>query len=246
MEDDKKLMELSACFPPGLLPLERATELMDTLGISVARYALAEGKAELERVAEAVGFPMVMKVESPDIAHKSDVGGVRVGLQNIDEVKLAHEDMMAAVSQRAPNARVSGVALHEQLSGTELVVGASRDPQFGAVVMVGIGGVTVEVYEDVAFRVAPFGPKEALCAIGELDGQTLLAGFRGSEPVDRDALARVMVAVGNMMVLCEQIAEIDLNPLMGGADGVCAADVRVVVGRHEGVSSGARQGAGAR
>jgi acetyl-CoA synthetase (ADP-forming) len=225
-----ELGELAACFEPGVLSLTRATALLEQLKIPMAKWVLVDEPDKLAEAGREIGFPLVMKVESSDITHKTDVGGVWAGIRGSQELESAHAAMLEMVRKNQPSARIVGVTLHEQLTGTELVIGASRDPQFGPAVMVGIGGVNVEVYRDVSFRVAPFDLEEALCAISELQGERFLTGFRGAEPVDRESLARAMVAVGNMMVICPDIAEIDLNPVMGNSRGVCAADVRVVVG----------------
>ncbi len=213
----------------GLLAHEAAAELLELVGLRAARWKLCRSAEEAVEAARRLGWPVVLKVASPDVVHKSDVGGVVVGIEGAEAVRAAYERILAQVGRRVPEARLEGVTVHEMLQGPELVLGASRDPQFGPVVMVGVGGVLVELYRDVAFRVAPFEVDEALAAVSELKGQKLLEGFRGLPAVDRQELAGLMVGLGRLMLAESRIAEVDVNPLVGTERGLVAADLRVVV-----------------
>lgn len=230
MDATEELTALFAGFEPGVLADVQAYALLRALGISAAKWVQVTDEADLVAAGKAVGYPLVMKIDSPQITHKSDVGGVQLGIANSEALQAAHAEMMERVRRNAPKVEISGVMLQEQLTGVELAIGGNRDAQFGPLVMVGVGGVAIEVYRDVAFRVAPFEPAEACEAIGELAAQPLLDGFRGGDPIDRKRLAQMMVAVGNMMVRCPQIKEIDINPLVATGQGLRAVDARVVVG----------------
>jgi len=176
--------------------------------------------------------PFVAKVLSEDIIHKSDAGGVRLGLQDEGQVRAAIEAMMRVPAIAA--ARLDGFLVEEMARpGTEIVVGALRDPQFGATVMVGLGGVLVEILKDVAFRVCPITNQDACAMLDQLRGAALLNGARGRAPVDRAALIRVLMAVGGaegLIVRHEEIAEIDINPIIANEDGLVAVDARFILG----------------
>ncbi len=230
---------------PGLLDLETCTQILETAGIKIVLWRLVEsGPRELDKVSgdldKALGeldkasselsFPLVMKIDSPDITHKSDVGGVITGLTDKGEVRRAYNEMMNRVRLERPDAKVRGVTLHEFAEGVELVLGMSRDPQFGPVVMVGMGGVFVEVLQDLAFRIAPFPRDEALAALDELRSKEILGGYRGGYVVDAELVADAMVALGDLAVKVPAIKEVDLNPMMATGSRVVAADVRIVKG----------------
>ncbi|MCG0239990.1 MAG: acetate--CoA ligase family protein [Firmicutes bacterium] len=180
--------------------------------------------------ADELGYPVVLKVVSPQILHKSDVGGVKLNLRDRDAVARAYHDLMARVRSAAPAAEIAGVLVTPFVTGgTETIVGLVRDPQFGPVVMFGLGGIYAEVFRDVRFRVAPFSREEALRMIGETRVSALLRGFRGSPPLDVEALADLLVAVGEIGLRNPPIAEMDLNPVRVLERGLAVLDARVVL-----------------
>ncbi len=213
----------------GLLSLEQACRLVEAVGLEVAGWKKAGSVDEAVAAAGELGWPVVMKVASRDVVHKSDSGGVETGLKDEDAVRSAYQNILDRVSAAVPGAKIDGVTVHRQVSGVELVLGASKDPQFGPSVMVGVGGVLVELYQDVVFRVAPFGRDEALAALSELKGAKLLDGFRGADPVDKNAVADAAAALSELVAACPRIREVDLNPIFARADSVVAADLRIVV-----------------
>jgi acetyltransferase len=172
--------------------------------------------------AVGLGFPVVAKALHPELVHKSDRGGVRVGL-------VDHGDVQAAASELLDLVPGGRVLVQRQASGIEVVVGGIRDPQFGPAVMVGLGGVLVEVLGDVAFALAPLRADEARRLVERLQGFAALTGARGQEAVDLDALARVVCAVGDLLVAVPEVAELDLNPVLGRAAGCVAVDWRIAV-----------------
>lgn len=206
----------------------------------LAAYSIAQPRAELARTAEEagrlaaeVGFPVVLKIVSPDIFHKSEVGGIALKLDDEAAVQAAYTAMVARVVQRQPGARVEG-ALVTQMAppGHELIVGMRRDPQFGPLLMFGLGGIYVELLKDVAFRIAPFSRAETLAMIAETHAGKLLAGLRGQQPADIEAVADVIERVARLALDHPQIQEIDVNPLLiyPAGQGALAVDVRMVVG----------------
>ena len=169
-----------------------------------------------------------MKIESPDIVHKTDVGGVTVGLKSEADVRAEYAAMMQRVKERAPGANVTGVLLQQMMTGgRELIVGLTRDPGFGPLVMFGLGGVLVEALGDVVFRMPPIDTRQAHDMLAGIRGTKLLDGLRGDPPVDRDALADALRRIAQLGHDFPQIAEMDANPLSASNKGVVALDARV-------------------
>jgi len=170
-------------------------------------------------------------VLSPDVAHKSDVGGVRMGLESKEDVQDAFDEIMAAVNAAQPAARIEGVAVQTMaLAGTEVIIGMSKDPQFGPVMMFGLGGVFVEVLKDVAFRIVPLEPKDAREMVREIKGFAVLEGVRGQKPADLAALESLILRVSEFIEAHPEVEELDLNPVLAYPDGALAVDARIVVG----------------
>ncbi|MFI5309786.1 MAG: acetate--CoA ligase family protein [Gemmatimonadales bacterium] len=209
-----------------------ALDLLEAYGIPVARAALVTDASRLAAAASDLGFPLVMKVVSPDIEHKTDVGGVRVDLRGPADVQSAHADMMRSIAERAPRARITGVLLQRMVTGgRELIAGISRDAGFGPLVMFGLGGVLVEALGDVVFRMAPIDDRQAEEMLGSIRGTKLLDGLRGDAPVDREALRLALRRVAQLGDDFADIAELDVNPLIAFPDRVVAVDARVRIRR---------------
>ena len=222
-----------------LKSLNRATfseheskQLIAEWGIPVSREATASDAAQAGAAAEALGFPVALKVDSPDILHKTEAGVIRLGLGNAAQVTAAFDEVMSNAAVAAPNGAVNGALVQEMVSGgVEVIVGVSYDAQLGPVLLFGTGGVMVEVYNDVALRHCPVTRSEALDMIEQVKGSRLLKGFRGSAPADVDALADVLVQVSQMAAQLEgTLAELDINPLMvlPKGQGVKAVDALAV------------------
>ena len=170
--------------------------MLASAGIPVVRELLAATEDAAARGAAEIGYPVVLKIASADIAHKSEIGGVIVGLQDEAQVRAAFGTLLQRARQHAPQARIDGVVVAQMAGkGVETILGVVRDPVFGAVVMFGLGGVLVEAFKDVAFRVAPFGVDEARAMIDEVRGRILLTGLRGQPPSDEQALAEASAAL---------------------------------------------------
>ena len=212
-----------------------ALDLVRAYGIRTVESVLAADAEAAERSAEAIGYPVVLKIVSPQLSHKSDVGGVRVGLADARAVHAAHDEMLAAVASRAPDARIAGVLVQRMASGDqrELIVGFSRVEGFGPLLMVGLGGVYVEALRDVQLRLAPVDRYDALEMLRSLRSAQLLGAFRGAPAVDLEAVADAVVRIGCLADAFPEIVELDVNPLRVGANGALALDARVVL-REEG------------
>jgi acyl-CoA synthetase (NDP forming) len=208
-----------------------AKALLAAAGVAVTRTELARSGAEAAALAERLGFPVALKIVSPDIVHKSDVDGVRLGLPTVDAVRAAFGDIVNAVRARQPDARADGVSVQPMAppGGIEVIVGVSVDPQFGHVIMCGLGGVLVEVLEDVAFRLVPLQPRDARQMLSELRGLPLLRGARGRPGADLHAVETLLLRVSALVERRPDIRELDLNPVLAYPDGVVAVDARALI-----------------
>jgi acyl-CoA synthetase (NDP forming) len=201
-------------------------------GIRLNRTRLAKTCDEAINAADMIGYPVALKVVSPGIAHKSDVGGVRLALAGPSEVARAYEAILASTAAAAPDAAVEGVMVAEMIAGEyELVLGLKRDPTFGPTVLVGLGGVWVELLNDVALRVCPLLPSDAATMLAQLRAFPLLRGFRGRPPCDIAAVEQLILRVGEFAETEPSVLELDLNPVIVGraGAGAIAVDVRLVV-----------------
>jgi acetyltransferase len=206
----------------GLVPPDAAAAVAAAFGIEVAPSALCDSEEEAVAVATRLGYPVVAKVGGRSFVHKSDVGGVWLGLSDEAAVRAAARDLL----RLDPDGRV---LIQAQRAGEEVIIGGLRDPQAGPVVMVGLGGVLVEVLADVVFRMAPIDAEEAAAALRSLRGYPVLAGARGRPGVDLDALATTLASASRLLVAVGEISELDLNPVLASSDGATAVDLRILV-----------------
>ena len=205
-------------------------EVLEACGIPTAVARLALTSEEAARLAADAGFPVAMKVVSPQIVHKTDVGGVRLGIANETDARDAYESITRAVRERAPDAEVTGVLVQSMVrGGRETIAGISRDPAFGALIMFGLGGVFVEALRDVVFRIAPIGMLDAHEMVRGVRARAVLDGVRGEPPVSYDVLADVMLRVSQLAVDFPEIRELDVNPLLAVDDRVIAVDGRILL-----------------
>jgi acyl-CoA synthetase (NDP forming) len=205
-----------------------ALALCAAYGIPTVRARPARSPDEAATVAGALGFPVVMKVISPDIVHKSDVGGVALGIEDATQTRAAYDAMLRDVRRRAPNATIDGVLVQQMVrGGLETIVGVSHDRLFGPLVMFGLGGIYVEALRDVVFRVAPIGELDAQDMLDGIRGAQILAGMRGRAGANRPALAEVLRRVSQLAADFTEIEELDINPLLAFEDRVVAVDARV-------------------
>lgn len=216
----------------GALSEGQSKEVLAAFGIPVSQGGLAVTREEAVVLAEQIGYPVVLKIDSPDISHKTEAGGVLLDLKSAQAVQEAYDKILDNVRNYNPAARINGVLVQEMLpQGIEVIVGITNDDVFGPTVMFGLGGIFVEVLQDVAFRVAPFSPGDALEMIREIKGYRVLEGVRGGPPADLEALVEVLVRVSELaVVLGDRIEELDINPLVvyPAGQGVRAADALLV------------------
>ena len=180
------------------------------------------------------GFPVVLKIASPDIVHKSDAGGVKLGLGTSKQVGKAYDDILRAISQKYPQAMIQGVSVQKMARpGVEVIIGMSRHAQFGPVLMFGLGGILVEIMRDVSFRIVPLTRRDAGEMIREIKGYPLLEGYRGQEPVDISNLEDLLLKVSDFVEQNPEVKELDLNPIFAYPDGAIAVDARVILEEPE-------------
>lgn len=207
-----------------------AWELFAAYGIPVSRCRLAKTADEAVRFAVEIGYPVVLKIVSPDILHKSDAGGVKLGLADEFGVRSAYAEIKKNVLAYRPDARIEGILVSEMLpAGLETIIGMTLDVSFGPAFMFGLGGIFVEVLRDVSFRVLPLTKTDALDMIHEIKGYPLIQGIRGEKPKDEDALAELIVKVAKMVEENPEIKELDINPCFVYPSGARPVDARVML-----------------
>jgi acetyl coenzyme A synthetase (ADP forming)-like protein len=202
----------------------------DAYGISVPKEGVAKSAAEAATIATGMGFPVVMKIVSPDILHKTEAGGVMVGVKNAADVEANYATILANARKYKADAKIEGIQVQQMLlGGQEVIVGAVTDGSFGKLVAFGLGGVLVEVLKDITFRLAPATKQDALSMLDGIQAHEMLKGVRGSDPVNRDAIADIIVNISNLITDFPEINEMDLNPVFATKKDAIAADVRIVV-----------------
>lgn len=204
-----------------------AEELLESYGVNVVEAHHAKSVEEAVSKSIEIGLPVVMKVESPDIIHKSDSGYVKTGLDTKEEVKEAYRSMKS--SAEAEEVDFQGVVLQDQVQGKEVIVGGKKDPQFGPIILFGLGGIFVEVFKDTSIRIAPIDKEEAREMTEEIKAYPLLTGIRGEEKVNLEEIAETLVSVGKLMLENPEIIEMDLNPIIVNPDTAKAVDLRILV-----------------
>jgi len=205
-------------------------ELIKSAGIPVVEAKLARTKAEAVSLSKKMGFPVVLKIVSPDVVHKSDSGGVRLGLANAIQVGKAYSEILSAIKKHHPKAKIEGISVQKMAHpGVEVIIGMTKDEQFGPVLMFGLGGILVEVLKDVSFRIVPLTKRDASQMIKEIKGYPLLQGYRGQEPADIPLLEALILKVSDFIDKNPEIKELDLNPVFAYKDGAVAVDARVIL-----------------
>jgi len=205
-----------------------AKQVLVNAGIDVVPTELARNSAEAARISDRMGYPVAMKIVSPDITHKSDVGGVKLALKNQEEVVSAYGEMIDMVTRNFPKAVVQGVSVQKMAaSGVELIVGMNDDAQFGPVLMFGLGGIFVEIMKDVSFGIVPLDRQDAYDMIHGIKGAPLLEGYRGREAVDTDNLENLLLKISGFVESQTDIKELDINPVFAYKDGAVAVDARI-------------------
>ncbi len=204
--------------------------LADAYGINVPKEGLSTNPKEAAQLADQIGYPVVLKIVSPDILHKTEAGGVLVGVKNAAEAEQGFEKLVANAKAYNSKAVITGVQVQQMIgSGQEVIIGAVTDPSFGKLVAFGLGGILVEVLKDITFRLAPVSEDEALSMLDSISAHAVLKGARGKDPVDRHALAQMIRNVSKLIADFPEISEIDLNPVIAMKDSAVAADIRIII-----------------
>ena len=226
----RKLLDMVKAERRSSLTAPEGKQVCDAYGIAVPREGVATSAAEAAKLAGGMGFPVVMKIVSPDILHKTEAGSVIVGVKSADDAAKAYDTIVANARAYKADAKVLGVQVQQMMQGgQEVIVGAVTDGSFGKLVAFGLGGVLVEVLKDITFRLAPATQADALSMLDGIQAAEILKGVRGSEPVNREALAKLIVGVSQLVSDFPEISEMDLNPVFASQSGAIAADVRIVV-----------------
>lgn len=206
-----------------------AYRILAAEGLPLPVYGVGESLEEAISIAEEIGYPVALKVVSSTILHKSDMGGVQLHLRSEDQVREAYQQIERGLAERAPSDPLEGVLVSEMVEpGLEVVVGMVKDPTFGPAIMFGLGGLFLEVMEDVSFRVAPLDEELAFTMIREIKGYPLLKGYRGQEAMDEEALADILMRVSKLSLADPNLQEIDLNPVILRADGATIVDALIM------------------
>ena len=207
-----------------------AKTICNEYGIPVTKFNLAKNMNEAAAKADQIGYPVVLKIVSPDIIHKSDAGGVILNLKTPTEVNIAYKKIIENAKKYKSDAKIVGVLVQEMAPpSTEVIVGAIKDPQFGQTVMFGLGGIFVELLNDVNFRIAPINAEDAKEMITQLKAFPLLNGYRNTPPADIDALEAILCSVSHLIMENPEIKELDLNPIMAYPKGAKTVDARIIL-----------------
>ena len=230
MSTGQRIVDLAKREGRTLLTEIEAKELLKQAGIGVVETRLATSEDDAVAISRELGFPVVLKIASPDVVHKSDAGGVKLGLKTSNQVAKAYEDIMKSIREKYPQAKIQGVSVQKMARpGVEVIIGMSKDAQFGPVIMFGLGGVWVEILKDVSFRIVPLERRDAREMIQEIKARPLLEGYRGQEPVDTANLEELILKVSSFVEQHPEIKELDLNPVFAYKDGAVAVDARVIL-----------------
>lgn len=205
-----------------------AYELLAEYGIPVPKYLIAHTPKEATKVSNKLGFPLVMKIISPDVMHKTDIGGIEMDVSNSIEVKKNFLNIICRVKEKKPDAKIKGVLLYKQApAGIEVIIGMNRDPQFGPTIMFGLGGILTEILEDVSFRVCPVNKADISEMINEIKGKKLLTGYRGKPNCDINTIRHIIMRVCRLSLDYPDIMGIDLNPIIIYAKSALVVDSKV-------------------
>ena len=207
-----------------------AKELLREYGIPVPDFKLIKSEEEITELTKEINFPIVMKIVSPDIIHKTDAGGVKVGIKTEKEARIAYQEIIFEAKKYNEKAKISGVIVYPMVpQGTEIIIGIMKDPHFGPVIMFGLGGIFVEVLKDISFRILPIEERDAREMIAEIEGYEILKGVRGEGPKDIKAIKNLILKISQLALENPEISEIDLNPVFVFEKGLQVIDARMIL-----------------
>src|SRR5450631_2385757 len=226
----RKILDQAKAQARKALTAPEARNVCEAYGITIPKEGVAKNPQEAGKLASEIGFPVVMKIVSPQILHKTEAGGVIVGIKSVEQATRGYATIIGNARQYDANAEILGVQVQQMLvGGQEVIIGAVTDPAFGKLVAFGLGGILVEVLKDITFRLAPASEEDALSMLDGIAAAEILRGVRGAKPVDRAALANMIERVSSLVADFPEISEMDLNPVFATDRGATAADVRIVL-----------------
>ena len=207
-----------------------AKNLCALFGLPVTKITVEETEDDAVEAAKKLGFPVVLKIVSPQVLHKSDAGGVLIDIRDEAGVREGYKTILENVKAYAPDAEITGILVQEMAPwGTEVIVGSTKDPTFGATLMFGLGGIFVEILKDVSFRLAPINRSDAEEMVKEIKAYKILEGVRGKPPSDREAIVEILLKTSEMLVECPEISELDMNPVLIYEEGAKIVDARIIL-----------------
>ena len=214
-----------------ILTEQESKTVLKAINIPITEPVLATNSKEAANISSDMGFPVALKIASQDITHKSDVGGVRLGIDSQEEIAEVFDQMINTVKKEAKGSSIDGITVQPMAppGGVEVIIGVTRDHQFGPVIMFGLGGIAVEILQDVSFRIAPLTPIDAEEMIKEIKGYKMLTGYRSFKPANMDKLKDLLLKVSDLAMKESEISEMDLNPVFAYENDVVAADARIIL-----------------
>ncbi len=229
MSEAQQLLEEAIQQRRKLLTVQESKRILLQEGFPVNPTGFGTNLDEILVEAEKIGFPVVLKVSSQDIIHKSDIGGVITGIQGVRDLKEQYEIMQQKIAQKSPDAQIEGFIIEKMESGIELLVGSTLDPMFGPILAFGLGGIYVEVLKDVVFRLIPIEQEDATEMLSEIKAAKILDGIRGQPPVNKKALVNLLMKTSDFIDRHPEIEELDLNPVFATDKGVSVVDARIIL-----------------
>jgi len=211
-----------------ILDFKQSRDILQTYLIPLPGYEIARTQQDVMQISKKIGYPISMKIVSPDISHKSDVGGVETKINNDKDAEKAYANILRNIKKNTPGARITGILIQKMFSGTEIIIGMKRDQQFGPVILFGLGGIFVEIMQDVAMRIAPVKIDDAIEMIKEIKAYPILKGARGTKPAEIRKIAEIIIKISELSIKEKSIKEIDLNPIIIEGKEINIVDIRII------------------
>jgi len=225
-----KIFETAEAEDRDFLFEHEAKHLCALYDLPVTRITVEENEDDAVKAAKKLGYPIVLKIVSPQVLHKSDAGGVLIDIKDEAGIRDGYKTIMENVKAHAPDAEITGILVQEMAPwGTEVIVGSTKDPTFGATIMFGLGGIFVEILKDVSFRLAPITEDDAREMVKEIKAYKILEGARGKPPSDEEAIVDILLKTSTMLVECPEIGELDMNPVLVYEEGAKIVDARIIL-----------------
>ncbi|MFX1505540.1 MAG: acetate--CoA ligase family protein [Promethearchaeota archaeon] len=229
MSEAQQFLKMAIQQKKKFLSVQESKKILSQANFPINPTGYGTNLKEVLAEAEKIGFPIVIKVSSQDIIHKSDIGGVVTGIRNIDDLEKEFRQMQLRISQKVPDAKIEGYIIERMESGIELLVGSTIDPMFGPILAFGLGGIYVEVLKDVVFRLIPIEREDATEMLSEIKAAKILDGIRGQPPIDKKALVDLLLQTSDFINQHPEIEELDLNPVFATEKGVSVVDARIIL-----------------